>query len=365
MRIADRYIAKQIAFGTVFGVSLLTVVLVLSQIFKQIRPYLVEQGAPLGLLGEFVLLVLPFSLVFTLPWGFLAAVLLSFGRLSGHNELVSLRMAGFSLYRIAMPALMLGLLFSGLSYYLTGTIAPQAKSALRDLPFRAAERDPSILLSPGVAQAQFPGQRVYIENRDGLTLKGLHLYQLSDNTRDATPVAYVHSDTVDLHVDRDKKMFSLTLTDAYIENQNADGAVEIATAAEAKPWFLDYSAGRKKKFRASDLTNAEISAALDDKSASSEARKDLLVEINSRRSISLACFAFALIGVPLGISARRKETSTGLILSLAVAAAYFSGMLFIDPLRESSAALSITTLWVPNVVCLFLGAWLFRRASHR
>ncbi len=110
---------------------------------------------------------------------------------------------------------------------------------------------------------------------------------------------------------------------------------------------------------------AEITAALSEGGLSPESHKDLLLEINSRRSISLACFAFALIGVPLGISARRKETSTGLILSLAVAAAYFSGMLFLDPLRESPAALTITILWVPNIICLILGAWLFRRASHR
>lgn len=365
MRIADRYIAKQIVFGTLFGVGLLTVVLVLSQIFKEIRPYLVEQGAPLALFGEFVLLVLPFSLVFTLPWGFLAAVLLSFGRISGHNELIGLRMAGISLWRIAMPALVVGLLFSGLSYYMTGTVAPRSKSSLRDLPFEAAERDPSVFLNPGVAQVQFPGQKVYIESRDGFTLGGLHLYQLSDDTRDAVPVAYVYSDKVDLHVDREQKMFSLTLSDAYIENQNDDGMVEIATAAEAKPWFLDYSAGRKKKFRASDLTNAEITDALSDKTLPAKSHKALLVEINSRRSISLACFAFALIGVPLGISSRRKETSTGLILSLAVAAAYFSGMLFLDPLKDSPVGLIIAILWVPNVICLILGAWLFRRASHR
>lgn len=365
MRIADRYIARQIVFGTVFGVSLLTVLLVLSQIFKKIRPYLVEQGAPLSLIGEFVLLVLPFSLVFTLPWGFLASVLLSFGRLSSHHELVSLRMSGLSLYRIAMPALIVGLLFSGLSYYMTGTIAPRAKSALRDLPFRAAEADPSVLLNPGVAQAQFPGQRVFIESRDGLSLRGLHLYQLSDDSRDATPVAYVYADQVDLNVDREKKLFSLTLTDAYIENQNEDGSVDPVTAAEAKPWFLDYSSRRKKKFRASDLTNAGIAAALRDGSLPPKDHKELIVEINSRRSISLACFAFALIGVPLGISARRKETSTGLVLSLVVAGAYFSGMLFIDPLEESPLPVIIAILWVPNVICLALGAWLFRRASHR
>ncbi|NNM31083.1 MAG: LptF/LptG family permease, partial [Akkermansiaceae bacterium] len=116
MRLADRYIGWQVLFGTLFGVTLLTLVLVLGQLFKEIRPLLVEQRAPLGLLVRFVIYVLPFSLMFTLPWGFLAATLLSFGRLSSHNELIGLRMAGLSLPRVAAPVLVVGLGFSGVCY---------------------------------------------------------------------------------------------------------------------------------------------------------------------------------------------------------------------------------------------------------
>ena len=102
MRIADRYIGWQVLYGTIFGVSLLTVVLVLGQLFRKIRPLLVEQAAPLELMGQFILLIIPFTLMFTLPWGFLASTLLSFGRLSSNNELLGLRMAGMSLMRVSL-----------------------------------------------------------------------------------------------------------------------------------------------------------------------------------------------------------------------------------------------------------------------
>ncbi len=81
MRISDRYIGKQVFFGTVFAVLVLGVVLVLGNLFKQIQPLLVEQKAPLGLVLRFVGGVLPMSLIYTVPWGFLSAVLLVFGRL--------------------------------------------------------------------------------------------------------------------------------------------------------------------------------------------------------------------------------------------------------------------------------------------
>lgn len=365
MRIADRYIGRQILFGTISGVGLLTVVLVLSQVFKEIRPYLVEQGAPLPLLGLFILYVLPFALLFTLPWGFLAAVLLSFGKLSSHNELISLRMAGQSLYRLAFPALLLGLVFSGISYWLNGAVAPKAKAALKALPYEAAKRDPKVFLNPGVVQAQFPGQKVYVEERKGDTLHGFHLYQLSDSSRDATPVSYVHADTVALRVEFEKKQFHLTLSGFFVETSKKDGTVELAAAAEAEPWFIDFSATSKKKMRPDTLTNIEISEALDDPETPSKTAKRLIVELNTRRSLSLACLAFALIGIPLGVTARRKETSTGLVLSLVVAAAYFSGMLFTKQLEDSPLPVIVSVLWLPNVCCLLLGFWLFHRASFR
>ncbi|MGB1129239.1 MAG: hypothetical protein ACPG4K_04255, partial [Haloferula sp.] len=76
MRISDRYIGRNIISGTFFAILLLSLLLVLGNLFKEIRPLLVEVGAPISVLGEFVLSVLPVSLIFTIPWGFLSAVLL-------------------------------------------------------------------------------------------------------------------------------------------------------------------------------------------------------------------------------------------------------------------------------------------------
>jgi lipopolysaccharide export LptBFGC system permease protein LptF len=86
MRISDIYIGRQVLLGTLTAVLVLSLVLVLGNLFKQIHPLLVDQKAPLSLVLRFVLNVLPFSLMFTVPWGFLSAVLLVFGRMSSDQE---------------------------------------------------------------------------------------------------------------------------------------------------------------------------------------------------------------------------------------------------------------------------------------
>jgi lipopolysaccharide export system permease protein len=393
MRIADRYIGWQVLFGTLFGVTLLTVILVLGQLFKEIRPLLVEQRAPLGLLFRFVVYVIPFSLMFTLPWGFLAATLLSFGRLSGHNELIGFRMAGIGLGRLAAPAIVLSLLFSALCYWLNGTISPMAKSASRNLIYEAVKKDPRALLDPGVVQSRFKDQKVFIESREDGALTGFHLYQLSGDDRDASPVAYVHAGEVDLRVDTTLKQLRLKLSDAFIETTGEDGEVELAFAGEAEPWLFDFSSTNRRRLRASSLTNAEIPTVIAElleldteerrrlenpgieegqrskieRSIGRRAgqRRSFTMEVHKRSSLSLACFAFAVIGVPLGVSARRRETSSGLLLSLGVATCYFGVILFIDQFSEAPLPLLVGLLWLPNIACLALGLWLFRRASFR
>lgn len=365
MRIADRYIGWQIFFGTIFGVSLLTVVLVMSQIMKEIRPYLVEHGAPLSMVGKFVIYVIPFSLMFTLPWGFLASVLLGFGRLSGNHELISLRMAGLSLFRIAAPVLLIGALFSGVAYWISGTVAPNATAALKALPYEAISRDPKVFLNPGVVQAKLPGQKIFIEERKDTNLKGFHLYQLTGEKRDAVPTSYVHAGEVDLQVKLEEKLFILTLNDAHIETMKEDGSMELATAGRAEPWTIDWSETGKRRARVGELTNAQITSRLGDGSLEPDTAKEYAVELNKRRSLSVACLAFALIGIPLGITGQRKETSAGFIMSFIVAGVYFSGMLFVDPLEDSSLTAIKALLWLPNVICLLVGFWLFRRAALR
>ena len=71
------------------------------------------------------------------------------------------------------------------------------------------------------------------------------------------------------------------------------------------------------------------------------------------------------VGVPLGIGSRRRETSTGLMVSLLIAAMYFGSALYMDKVSAGSRSLTLALLWLPNAICFGLGLWLFRRANHR
>lgn len=366
MRLSDRYIAKQIIVGTIYAVVVLSVVLVMGNLFKQARPLLVEQNAPLSLVLRFVINVLPFSLMFTIPWGFLSAVLLVFGRMSTDNEITCFRVAGVSLVRLSMPVFVIGAMLSALCLWINVNVVPLAKASITEMIYEQVKRDPRSLLDPGIVQSNFKNQKVFVEERDGDTLKGFHLYQVSggDKGQPARSEAYVHAGSVALVVDEEKKQLRLKLIDALIETKNKDGTSDFAFAGEAEPWLFDFGSERGIKIRSSAMTNSEITAYLAKQPDITEEKKvSFRAEITKRYSFSLACLAFAFVAVPLGLKSRRKDTSGGLIISLLIGTAYFLFTVLADEFETDAGA--TFALWAPNVFCALLGLFLFRRARFR
>jgi len=88
-------------------------------------------------------------------------------------------------------------------------------------------------------------------------------------------------------------------------------------------------------------------------------------EFSKRFSMSLACVAFALIAMPLGITAQRKETSVGFAISLTLAFGYFFFVVLSEMLRDDAGAYPYLLLWVPNVLFIGIGTWLLLRLDHR
>src|SRR5450432_2928349 len=107
MKLLDRYVGKEILTTSMFAIAVLSLVLVLGNVFKQLLDLLVNHDVPLEYIISFIAYILPFSLTFTIPWGFLTAVLLVFGKMSAENELIALRSNGVSIPRICYSVLVL------------------------------------------------------------------------------------------------------------------------------------------------------------------------------------------------------------------------------------------------------------------
>src|SRR4029077_20471595 len=101
------------------------------------------------------------------------------------------------------------------------------------------------------------------------------------------------------------------------------------------------------------------------KSESTRERSESRNEINKLFSFPFACVAFAIIGVPLGVTAHRRETSIGFAMGLIVATTYFLFVIIGDTLRGNPHAHPELLVWFPNVLFIVLGVFLFRRLARQ
>lgn len=372
MRISDRYIGKQVLLGTLYAVLVLGVVLVLGNLFKQIQPLLVDKGAPPELVLRFVLSVLPQSLMYTIPWGFLTAVLLVFGRLSAEHEITAFRVAGISLVRLAAPVFLIGAALSLVSLWLNTHVVPNSRGTSKQLLYAQAVRDPASLLKPGIIQGDFKGdgvsdQKLLIEGKslrsvDGKSvqwLDGFHLYVLPKSKSD--DLTYVHATGASLKTDTNAGKLWLQMDDAYFETRKSTGEVQLFFAG-ASPLVFDVKNPGKRKPNA--MSNQRILREIAaNPNMPARSRVKMESEIMTRYSFSMACLAFAFVAVPLGLQTSRKDTSRGMILSLVIGVGYFLVTMLADQVKSSSMANVV--LWAPNVICLVLGIILFRRVRFR
>ena len=111
MKILRKYLIREIIVMFLFSLTIFTFTLVIGNIIK-LAELVINRGVDIKLVGRLFLYLIPFLLSYTIPMSMLTSVLLVFGRLSGDNEIIAIRASGINIYRLSVPLLMVGLLFS-------------------------------------------------------------------------------------------------------------------------------------------------------------------------------------------------------------------------------------------------------------
>ncbi|MEX1045202.1 MAG: LptF/LptG family permease [Chthoniobacterales bacterium] len=369
MNLIDRYVGKSVFITALYGVVVLSVVLVLGNIFKELLDLLINRDVPLKYVLLFMLYVLPFSLTFTVPWGFLTAVLLIFGRMSADNEMIALRACGVSLLRICLPVLAVGILLSLFTFWINAVVAPQAEMAMRQSVATMARSNPAALFVPDEVVDQFQGKKIFVGGKEGGKLTDLTVIEQADGGYISQ---VIHAKRGEIESDEASGELTLTLEETRFEQRNADNVNDLAairhgiSVSEATINIpLDDLVENKLRRRSlRSYTLDELYGRLEEVRGTDD-ETSTLTQISKRYSLSLACVAFALIAMPLGVTAQRKETSVGFAISLALAFAYFFFVVLADMLRHDAVAFPYLLLWIPNILFIGIGTWLMLRLDYR
>src|ERR1700757_4437960 len=167
MKLIDRFVSRELIVNVLFAIAVLSLVLVVGNIFRKLLPLLVNHDVPMEYLITFIAYVLPFSLIFTIPWGLLTAILLVYGRLSADNELIALCANAVSITRISLPLAGIPLVATAICLRRNVQAAPAAQEKLRRTIFDLATQNPMALFGSDQVIDQFPGRRIYVGKKEG------------------------------------------------------------------------------------------------------------------------------------------------------------------------------------------------------
>ena len=218
---------------------------------------------------------------------------------------------------------------------------------------------------------QFPDRRVYVGSRDGDTLKNLVVFEIDER---GIPSKVVYAKTGNITMDEANQRLLLRVKNANFEQRDVrqpDNVDLIQQGISMDEGVFPMSLRKliETKKRNKPLTSHTLSELFTEGSKPEcKNRTGYRIEITKRFSLSLAALAFALIAVPLGITAHRKETSVGFALSLVIAFSYFFFIIVAEALSKNPAlpsGIPVFMIWLPNLLFIGLGVWLFSRLARR
>ena len=111
--------------------------------FEKIDDFM-EADLPFSLALSFFFYKIPFIVAQIMPVGFLLAVLVAFGLMSKHNELIALKSSGVSTYYLLQPVLLLAVLFSLLLFLLSEAIVPISMDKANRIWLQEVRRGPAV-----------------------------------------------------------------------------------------------------------------------------------------------------------------------------------------------------------------------------
>lgn len=369
MRVLTKYITRQVLLTLILALGVFTFVMLLGGAVKELSALLVNRRLGFGAIGMFMLLLLPYLMGFSLPMSLLASVLLVFGRMSADQEITAMRASGVSVGRIAAPVILLSLLLAGLCFYIFAVVGPQCRFKARIYPLELSTDDPLALLQTGTYIKDFPGYVLYIGRMYGNVVEQVSVFMLDDqgnkvsSLRARRGVVTADAKQRKLHIDLQQ------VQAAFHDPADPNNMNKVRAGATAQRYPLELDLGpvyqeALAKRRIMELTFTELMAEIRALRAKRIYPGAAILEAHHRVAVAVACVAFTLLGIPLGIKSSRRETSIGLAMALGLALLFHSAVVVADMLREQPQWYPEIILWAPCLIFELVGIWLLWRASR-
>ena len=363
---------------------------------------------------------IPIIVTYALPFGTLVGGLMAVGRLSSDNEILAFRAGGVPLMRILVPLLLLGILFSLVSFVFSDFFLPLGNIRLKTMLKRIIFKNPGIELesysvkrynNTVIIMGEVKGNRisslVIIDRTEENKKRIISAREafLEPNPRQRGAIS-LRLEEVTSHVSDPREkgtyeyssartmIYNILLKDISISMVNPGPAektsVDVWRAIqEMNAKFRDRQVQREENIRKLRLDLAmEVKAALESlksrptlseqrlvalnrslenirkeqkRPVLDRKRQSYLLEFQRKFASPLSCFVFIIFAFPVGLLARRSGRAMGFGIGIIMSGIYW-GMLLVSYRLGSRMAFSpVLSMWTPNILVFLFGLGLLVR----
>lgn len=336
MKRLDQLVIKELIGPWAFGVALFGALLFAATYLGRVAEY-ISKGLSGDLVGQATMLILPGILVQTFAMSMLLASLLAFGRLSSDSEIVAIRAAGVSLFRVIAPVSGFALCVAAVAFLANETIVPASAKRLlmladqitRQLDGSSEKGTSYPITEKGVLKGMVVAKSFIVS--EGVLLGAL----ITSYDKDGFPSAYVYADRLEFDPNKFKSgggwriRGKATLT-------RADGSQVLTLDEGAWPPDVpevtfsveDLLKKGQKTFEPFSMRELREIIQKEDaattKTMTAKELRNFQYGYWNKIALPLAAFIFGTLGAALGVRNHRTGTAAGFALAIAIIFGYFT-----------------------------------------
>lgn len=359
INILDRYIFHELVSPFLTSLAALSFIVFTKEMLRLVD-LLVTKGVGLFSLFKVIVYLMPSFLVLTLPIACLIASISAFGRLSLDNELIVMRAAGISLWRLAAPVFVFSCLVYALTVILSQWGQPWSNISVKNLALSLIEDQLSLALDSGVFNEPLPNMMVYVPDPE--ERKGSPGVFISDQ-RDPSKPFIIVAQSYQVLNEPSRQQLGIRLFQGSIHQipPNLSEYHQVGFSTYDLWMNIPASSGGNVERPSYETLIQRL-----DRSGWTDATAlRRLVEYYKDTGFPVATLILGMLGLPVGIVARRSGRAGGFAVGVLIILGFYVLNVFGEYLVTTLWVHPFVGAWFPNVVTLIVAIGLYLKASRQ
>jgi lipopolysaccharide export system permease protein len=361
MKLIDKYLLRQLLVPLLYCLLGFVMIFVIQDLYGHLDDFVEASLDPMDIVKYYYMLV-PARIQWIVPMSLLLAILYSLSLLTKNNELTAMRASGVSLYRLLVPFISVGTLFTLGIFHIVDRVGPNhaywCDQFISGLKYRET---PDLHLVKNHNLKNDLEHRLWavLEFNDvTYEMKNVQITQEREDGSNDTEYNAESGSWMD-----DMWWFENVKIQKFDENSNPMGrsterrAMEIPGLTETPKDFLATMRDDTNFMSTADITTYVNSHP--NLSKRSSAR--YLTDFHCRLATPWACLIATLLGIPMGAKTARSGAFMGVFLSIGLFFTYYVLIAFFINWGKSGGLAPIAAAWTPNFIFLILGITLVYR----